>query len=726
MHDSRGMRPQAVRCIVRTLTRVRKVGAAVAALGTLLVGAAASEAHVTSITINTRTVAFDGRTFGRVGAYEQLRGTVSGELDPRDRRNAVVTDIDLAPRNNRGNVEYTATFTLLKPIDMRRASGILTYEVNNRGNHILPGFLNLGVTANNPAGDGFLYNTGNVYLWSGWQGDLVFNPNLPAETISVPVVRGLTGRTFARFVTVPGNVNTQTLPGAGRTPFTLDTNQATLISIARENNVGVRTGVVNISSGDWAFADCTHTPFPGVPSSTQICLRHGFDPNLIYELVFTAKDPLVLGVGMASMRDVVSFFHHASAGQGNPIGGEIETTIGLGISQSGRFMKTFILLGFNEDENGRRVWDGAHVIIGGALGQFNIRFAQPGNIANIFEPGAEAPLWWGDYNDVARGHGITGLLDRCRRTDTCPKIFDDFGGPEVWYGRGGVGIAGTGGTESHTEVPLPSNVRRYYNPGTSHGGGAGGFAVQQPPLPGLVLASNPNPEVDTRRALFLELIDWVTRGRLPPPSRYPTPRNGTLVAPTAAAMGWPHIPGAPTPDNVINALMDYNYGPSFRYNDESGVETNVVPPIRQIIETPVPKVDRDGNEIAGVRSVLIQAPLGTYTSWNPVASGPLHGNEGNLAAGYIPFAVTRAGRLASGDPRLSIEERYGSQEGYNCVVRNAAQRNVRARFLREEDADRLIAQAAASHVLPSDPDNETARRLCDSDDDDDDDGGDDE
>jgi hypothetical protein len=242
----------------------------------------------------------------------------------------------------------------------------------------------------------------------------------------------------------------------------------------------------------------------------------------------------------------------------------------------------------------------------------------------------------------------------------------------------------------------------------------------------LVLASNPNPEVDTRRALFLELIDWVTRGRLPPPSRYPTPRDGTLVAPTAAAMGWPHIPGAPTPDNVINALMDYNYGPAFRYNDESGVETVVVPSIRQIIETPVPKVDRDGNEIAGVRSVLIQAPLGTYTSWNPVASGPLHGNEGTLAAGYIPFAMTRAERLASGDPRLSVEERYGSQEGYNCVVRNAALRNVRARFLREQDADRLIAQAAASHVLPSDPDNETARRLCDSDRDDDDDGGDDE
>jgi hypothetical protein len=432
---------------------------------------------------------------------------------------------------------------------------------------------------------------------------------------------------------------------------------------------------------------------------------------------------------MAAMRDVASFFRHARTSQGNPIGGRIERTIGIGLSQSGRYMKNFILLGFNEDEQGRRVWDGAHVIVGGAMGQFNIRFAQPGNIANIFEPGAEGPIWWGDYDDVVRGRGVHGILDRCRATETCPKVFDDFGGPEIWYGRGGVGIAGTGGTEPHQDVPLPRNVRRYYNPGTSHGGGTGGFAVAQPPQPGLVLASNPNPEVETRRALFLHLIDWVTRGRLPPQSRYPSARNGTLVAPTAEAMGWPDIPNAPTPDKVINALMDYDYGPEFRYTDESGVMTNVVPPISQIIETPVPAVDEDGNEIAGVRSVLIQAPLGTYTSWNPVASGPLQGNEGNLAAGYIPFAMTRADRLANDDPRPSVEERYGSQEGYDCVVRSAARRNVRAGFLLEEDADRLIAQAASSNVLPSDPHNPIARRLCsrrDSDHDIDDGGSDDD
>ena len=423
-----------------TVRRNRTALAAIAA-GALLVVAAASEARVTSITIrSTTSPVFNGQTFGDVGTYEQIRGTATGELNPLDPRNAVITDIHQAPRNANGNVEYTATFTMLKPVDMSKASGVLIYGISNRGGRAL-GFGNVGVTAANPAGDGFDQRPGHVYLASGWQGDLVFNPALPAETIDVPVVQGVTSPTFARFVTVAGNVNTRPLPGRGRTPDSLDTTKAKLISIARENNVGERTGVVEIPSGDWAFADCGSTPFPGTPSATMICLKNGFDPNLIYELVYTAKDPLVLGVGMAAMRDVVSFFRRAAAddaGTANPIAHEIEWVIGYGRSQSGRYQKNFILLGFNEDEDGKIVWDGAHPIIAGQMGQFNIRFAQPGNIANIFEPGAEGPIWWGDYNDTARGRGVTGILERCRASDTCPKIFDDFGGPEIWYSRGSV------------------------------------------------------------------------------------------------------------------------------------------------------------------------------------------------------------------------------------------------------------------------------------------------
>ena len=653
------------------------------------------QARVTGITMGAPTPLFDGRSLGPAGAYEQLRGTVTGELDPLDPHNAVITDINLAPRVN-GKVQYTATFTLHRPVNMASSSGVMVYEVVNRGNKILPLFFTVGATAAKPEGDGFMYRTGNMYLWSGWQGDIAFNPALATESIQVPSAPGVTGPTFARFVTVSGT--TRPLPGAGRAPVT--GGEAKLISIAREDNRGVRTGVTEIARSAWSFGNCVDS------NALAICYPSGFDPNLVYELTYTAKDPLVLGVGMAAMRDVVSFFRYS--GQ-SPVANRVEHAIGYGISQSGRYAKNFILLGFNEDEDGRIVWDGADSNIAGAMGQFNIRFAQPGNIANIFEPGAEAPLWWAPYNDTARGRGVSGILDRCTASRTCPKIFEDFGGAEIWYGRGGVGIAGTRGTE---DIPVPANVRRYYYASTPHGGGAGGFSRITPPAAGLMLASNPNPQLETRRALLLHLIAWVKDGTPPPPSSYPRVTDGTLVAPTAAAMGWPAIPGAPTPDNVMNVLMDYDYGPDFRYGDQSGVMTKVVPPIKQIIPTLAGKVDEDGNEVAGVKSVLMQAPLGTYTSWNPVAAGPLRGNEGNLAAGYIPFALTKAERQASGDPRRSVEERYGSQEGYVCAVRIAAAKEVRKRLLLEEDAERLIAQAAASSVLPSNPNDKTAQHLC--------------
>jgi len=699
--------------------------------------ASAAEARLTKITVSPpgaklTSPQFNGQVFGSIGTYEELRGTFSGEIDPFDRRNAVITDILLAPRNSRGKVEYTATYTLLKPVDMGRASGVLVYGVSNRGRRELgTGMIN--VTPAAPAGDGLPYNTGHVYVASGWQGDLVFSadPNVAAETILVPVARNpdgssVTGPTFARFV--GPTTTTLSLPGRGRTPASLDTTKATLTTIEHETNTGVRTGLATVASSDWAFADCRTVPFPGTPDSTRICLKNPVSSSLIYELVYTAKDPLVLGVGMAANRDLFSFLRHGTlddSGNANPIAGKIKWGIGYGISQSGRYLKTFILLGFNEDEEGRIVYDGAQPIIAGSFGQFNVRFAQPGNIALIFEAGAEGPIWFGDYDDRVRGRGVTGILQRCRRTNTCPKVVDEFGGPEMWYTRGGVGIIGTAGTRGHRDIPLPKNVRRYYHAGTTHGGGNGGFDRVQPAGTTLMLASNPNPETETRRALIVARDLWVTKGVRPPPSRYPSLNDGTLVDSNARAMGWPNIPGAPTPDNVINVVMDYDWGSSFRYNDQSGVEANVVPRIKQAIPTPGSKLDSDGNELGGVKSVLLRAPLGTYTPWNPVASGPLKGNEGNLAAGYIAFTQTRAERVASGDPRPSVEERYGSQEGYNCVVERAAARLVRDRLLLPEDADRLIAQAAASNVLASDPGNPTARKLCskrhhDDDDDDDD------
>jgi hypothetical protein len=214
-----------------------------------------------------------------------------------------------------------------------------------------------------------------------------------------------------------------------------------------------------------------------------------------------------------------------------------------------------------------------------------------------------------------------------------------------------------------------------------------------------VLAGNPNSSSEAHRALMNALVDWVVRDVLPPQSRYPTLDRGDLVPPTQAATGFPIIPGQPLPDGVIVPLYDYDFGPGFKNADESGIVSLQPPTVRQTLPMLVPRVDSDGNETAGVRSVLLQAPLGTYTGWNPIARGFLKGRIQPLGGGFIPFARTKAERVAAGDPRPSLEERYGSHAGYVAKVRAAASRLVDERFLLQDDADRLVREAESSNVL---------------------------
>jgi hypothetical protein len=651
------------------------------------------DARITGITIISRLPAFNSQTFGAVGQFEKIKGIATGEIDPNDRRNALITDIRFAPKNARGLVEYKTNFTLVKPVDMAKSAGVLFYNIVNRGNHQGTSTFHVG----GDPGDGFLYKLGEAALWSGWQGDIpLFTDGSDHEGIEVPIARNpdgssITGPVWDRITAATGN--TQSLPGAvGRAPASLETSKAKLISAISETPEGVKSGVIAIPSSAWAFADCRTTPFPGAPDPTRICLKNGFNPALLYEVVYTAKDPFILGVGMAATRDLVSFFRYTEmddSGTANPLFGSIPHVVAVGESQSGRFGKALLNLGFNEDENGKIVWDGFNARIAGMLGGFNIRFAKPGDMAEMYDPGAEGPLWWGDYADQVRGRPAWGILHRCKATNTCPKITETYGGPEFWYSHATVGIAGTAGKE---DLPLPANVRRYYHPGTPHGGGRGGFALgAASPDPGQ-FATNPNPEKETDRALYVALVDWVVKNVEPPPSVYPHLGDGTLVPDHSTAIGWPYIPNTPTPDGVVNPVLDYDYGPDFRYNDESGVIANVPPAIRRVIPTLVPKVDADGNEMGGIPSLLQRVPLGTYTSWNPIPAGPLKGLEKSLAAGYIRFAKTKAAREASGDPRLSIGERYPNAAAYYATAVKQANTLVQQRFLLPDDAIRLLNQ----------------------------------
>lgn len=659
-----------------------------------LAAVACSRAAVTRVTVENReSPAFSGQSFGSAGQYERIVGRFFGELDPADPLNAIINDIRLAPRNARGKVEYSATFTLLRPVDSSKASGVLWYEVPNRGNSPL-----------NPRPPADALAAGHILLSSGWQGDLA--PRAGLETITVPIARNadgssITGPVLARLSNLRAHALSATLTGGYgglryQLPATLDTVKALL---TRQTSDDSRE--IPIPASDWAFANCERTPFPGEPDPSTICLKGGFEADLLYQVVFTARDPLVLGIGFAATRDLVSFFRYAArdeTGAPNPVAGTVKRSIASGTSQSGNFIKSFIHLGFNQDEAKRIVWDGVNANIAARQNPLNFRFAIPGGAAGLYEPGSEGVLWWGSYRDDARGRPAASLLDRCRATKTCPKIMETFGATEFWGLRMSPGLVGT---KADADIPLPPEVRRYYFPGVTHGGGRGGFQVIAPGSTGrgCELPDNPNSTAEAMRALRVALTDWVVKSAPPPDSRYPTLRAGELAPPVHGAMGFPVIPGVPLPDDLINALPIYDFGTSFQYNDLSGSISIQPPIIRGTVPQLAPKTDVDGNEVGGIPSVLHQAPLGTYLGWNVTASGYLKGRGCGFSGGFIPFARTKAEREAAGDPRLSLEERYGTHEAYVARVRDAAKRLVAQRFLLLDDADRLIREAEASAVL---------------------------
>ena len=674
----------------------------------LALGTVSAEARVTKIVIEKKTSpAFDGASFGSAGQYEILVGRAYGELDPNDPHNAIIQDINLAPKNAKGNVEYMATFQIVKPIDMSKASHLMWHDVPNRGGRltIVPAERNFG----------------DVGLSSGWQGDAT-GATAPKENndyVVVPVAHNpdgssITGLVLGRIMNA-GGTNSQTIyvhtNPVPYKPATLDTSKAKMVTHTHETMDGAVEGEQEVAASDWAFAKCdADHPFPGTPDPTQICVKGSFDPKLLYQIVYTAKDPLVLGAGMAAFRDVDSFFKHAKAddsGTPNPLADSITWSVTRGQSQSGNYIRAFLHLGFNQDEQNRQVFDGAWPIIAGKRIALDYRFAMPDGVSMLYQPSSEGSQTWTKWEDPIRGLHASGILDRCTATHTCPKIFEHFGAAEMWGLKLSPSFVGPAADK---DVPLPDNVRRYYIGSTQHGGGVGGFTTTPAAPPACpsngygkgVLAANPMPQRETVNALRLHFRNWIMKNTPPPASVYPTLAAGTLVDPTKQAMGFPDgIPGVPkqAPTGFMNTVLDYDYGPDFNYADGTGVMTKLPPAIRHVMPMKAPKVDADGNEVGMVPVVLREAPLGTYLGWNVTAAGFHAGQLCNYAGGFIPFAKTKAERIANEDPRLSLEERYGTHEGYVAKVKEVAEKIVKQGFLLQADADRLIAEADKSNVL---------------------------
>jgi len=700
--------------------RSTSVGITVAAV--LLFSVVPASARVTRIIIDAT-----GTLTGQDIPYETLTGRAFGELDPSDPLNTLITDIDLAPRVN-GKVGYIATFFIVKPVDLSRASGLMWHDVPNRGGRIT-------ITPD-------LRNLHDVGLSSGWQGDNAGATAVPAiastltpvppssnEWVKVPVLTGVTGQIVGRIINRSG-LGAQPLNVMGNPipyfPANSSNNAgATLTTHLHETIDGIITEGSTVPNSDWKFCGggTFLAPAPVTTLPVRLCLKDGFDATKLYQLVYTVKEPYVLGAGTAAFRDVGAFFKYEAqddSGTANPLARSIKWAIIRGSSQSGNFTRHFIHLGMNQDEKGRIVHDGAWPLIAGRRVANNSRWGQPDGVLELYQMGSEGPQWWHQFPDTVRGLHPAGILDRCEATKTCPKIVETFGGAEVFALKMTTSWVGT---SANNDIPVPKNVRRYYLPSSTHGGG-NGTTTENPPntvvgCPGNnwgtgTLKANPVPATGLVNRMRIALRDWVMRSVDPPPSQWPTLAKKTLVEPTKAAMGFPSgVPGIPDsiflPENFIFPVFDYDWGPAFNDSDATGNPTNAPPPILHVIKMMVPRVDADGNELGGVPTVQRDAPLGTYLGWNitsgpgdgpPIYDGrPFHaGQVCNYVGGMVPFFKTKHQRLAAGDPRLSLEERYGTHAGYVAAVTAAANNAFNQGYLLAADRDALIAQAVASDV----------------------------
>jgi hypothetical protein len=625
----------------------------------------APQAQVVKFDVLERVPAFAGRSFGEVGPYEQITARATIALDPTDDRNAVIADLSLAPRNADGRVEATADVVILRPADPTHGNGTLLLEVPNRGRKLAPQlFDDAGQPGANraeaaeDAGIGFLHRQGFTMVWVGWQADIPSKPGQMA--LAAPVLKGVTGPVREEFV------------------FDNTTNpaRATLTWPAAEQaNLAVTVRA--------AWADPRQTP-PKLagrlvdPITIEIARPDGFDAGALYEVTYTARDPALTGMSFAAVRDVASFLRHDRSAANPLLAGlnpSVNRAIGFGVSQSGRFLRDFLYLGFNEDTKGRVVFDGLMPHIAGSRRMAtNLRFGQPGrNPRHPQDPAWQAdlfPFTYATLNDPLSGR-TDGLLRRCSLNVTCPKVMQTDSEHEWWASHASLLVTDLQGNH----LDLPDNVRAYMIAGTPH------FAApddRMHTVPAMALPQNPMHSGAPMRALLTDLDDWIRDGVTPPASRVPTRAQGTLVPAEGAVPT--NIPGLPY---------------AGRYTTQIFSDQTVLPP-KEIGRYPVfvPRADTDGIAISGLHLLALAVPRATYTGWNPRAQGfggptafyPLQG-------AVLPFAPTEAARKDANDPRPSIEARYADDAAYVAAVEREAARAVAERLLLKEDAVRSVEAA---------------------------------
>ena len=697
----------------------KRIGIAALAAGLLCALAAQpADARVVRIEVERTTPYAGGRAFGDAGPFERLDGVAHMEVDPDDPRNAVIVNLDRAPRNARGLVEFSAPFFIIKPVDLARGNRKLLYGINNRGNPIELGFQTfppLAPGADPDTADGLIFRLGYSFVDAGWAGDIIttetrLGANLPVavQADGSPVVSRIrieypSDPLQAVAAAAEGAATVYTVPLKGNSRFvsyaTADTNTAHSTLTVRDAIDGPRR---TVPSDRWAFGKCPTGRDSLAPSAADLCVFDGFDAHKVYDLTYPATNPWVMGLGYAVTRDLASFLRYQAvddAGNPNPLAESAAATgirraYGLGISSTGMYMRDYLYLGFNADEDGRQVFDAVRIHIPGSHRLFaNVEFSDP-NIYSRQDRTADftstsyPPLTYAVTTDP-----LTNVRDGIlKRPATDPLVIHVDTSNEFWQMKASLNVHDAHGNA----VPIPDNVRLYLLASHPHGGGPGvGFVPTERGSCEHVTNSY-RSAAPLMRALLVALDEWADKGIEPPESNYPDVRRGTLATVDEAARTFPAIPGVTFPATV-NGLDALDFGPTFASH---GGRQTVLPPNRGgAYQVLVPTTDRDGHDIAGVRTVDIAVPVGTNTGWNLYAAGPRGRDLCGLTGAFFPFARTRAERLAGGDPRLSLEERYGDHAGFVDAVRRAAEESVARRILLQEDADVLIGMAEDSDIL---------------------------
>ncbi len=712
-------RPLIVRCSKGWVTFLCNYSVAICAAVSLI--SFPAEARVTRIETTSREVVAYGMPFGDTGPYEKLRGTVYFAVDANDSRNAVVFDLDKAPRNKGGLVEFSADFFVLQPVDATKGNGGLLFDVGTRGNKNILSLLNdtsADASQNDPTrpvdfGNGFLLRKGYTLAWVGWEPDTA--PGNNRLTVQFPIAmkdgEPITGQILAEFFDARGaSVDPVfTLPlGGGRTArsyesISTDPKVAMAELRARPSDSPrppgpeVPEGEL-ISSDQWAFARCPKGP-PGTPSTSDICLARGFQNDLVYQFIYQATGSYVSGLGYVTTRDFLSFLRHASkddSGNPNPALG-VTTVLCKGDSQAGQYLRDFLYQGFNEDEQGGRVCDGVWIqSMGLPKLALNYRFAQPdANIpqhATRYKPDTNFPRNYGIREDPLTPGRSDGIL---KRPTTDPKLIHITSSTEYWNFRASLVDTDEDGT---VDLIQPDNVRRYVLSGTQHGwikGLAPTYGIGERQCQQL---SNPVHQGVIARALFVAWDKWVRDGTEPPPSRHPRIDDGTLIHPDRYCKEFVTIPGV-TCNGLYNASGERYFGPDVMDNRGVVDPDYLFPGSSSVLSTHqvlVPKADAIGNDIAGIRHPFVEAPVATLTGWNLRTP---EFTDGDLCSPYgmmVCLHRTKEERLADGDPRPSLEELYGDHSGYVRAVADAALNLWAERLMLVDDVFQTIQEADQS------------------------------